>query len=246
MTQIEPQLATYEILRQQQFEQIDGALQSLHDQIASQLEHLRQQEQTLLDTQISTLALLRPTIGADARCLLPTPQFGQFITMLIASRDRSLPSLDRTLRVTENPMGWLLATVPVPLEVLNYEQIQDDWAYNDENHYTDYRYELTARLGLWQKTVDASTASLHPGNPIRYYLKDLRSQHYDVSYRLLDADRYLQEPVPQPEFPELHLDEAGVVQLKQEISCVLAFVGNLFNIHSRVEHFRYPSHRRND
>lgn len=246
MTPIETQLVTYENLRQQQFDQMDGALQSLHDQIASQLQHLRQQEQALLETQTLTLALLRPAIQADARCLLSTPPFRQFITTVIESRNSSLPSFDHTSRVTETPTEWQLATQSLPLEVLNYEQIQDDWAYNDENHYTDYRYELTARLGSWQKTVDVSTASLHPGNSVSYDLKDLRSQHSNVCYRLLDADRYRLESVPQPEFPELNLDQEGTVQLKEEVSCVLAFVGSLFNVHSRVEHFRYPCYRWND
>ncbi|PSB24996.1 hypothetical protein C7B82_24870 [Stenomitos frigidus ULC18] len=64
-----------------------------------------------------------------------------------------------------------------------------------------------------------------------------------MAYCLLEAERYLPEPLSQPEFLPLTLDESQVVQLKQEISCLLAFVGDLLNHHSRVERFRYPSQR---
>ncbi|MCY7322932.1 MAG: hypothetical protein LH660_14310 [Phormidesmis sp. CAN_BIN36] len=240
MTLLSPQLAAYQTLRQQQRDQIDPALGHLHHHIDQQLNELQQQEQALLDAQGMALEPLRSIISADARCLLPTDSFGQSLTTLLKHRRvyglRSLSSL--TLETDLN--NWLLGTLPVPLEIVAYETLRDDGAYNEENYYTDYRYNLTARLGRWEKTLSISTASLHPGNPMNYYLRDLSSQHRDVVYRLLGEEYCRPEVIPQPEFPDLALTDEQVLQLKQEMSCLLAFVGHLFNLQSRVEHFRHP------
>ena len=76
-----------------------------------------------------------------------------------------------------------------------------------------------------------------------YHLRSLSSQHHDVVYRMLGEEYNRPEPIPQPAFPDLLLTDEQALQLKQEISCVLAFVGDLFNIQSRVEHFRYLQQR---
>lgn len=183
------------------------------------------------------------TIAADARCLLPTDSFGQaLLIMLEERRVYGMMSL-RSLTLEADFTNWLLGTLPVPLEIVTYETLRDDGAYNDENYYTDYRYHLTARLGVWQKTLEISAASLHPGNPMSYYLRSLSTQHHDVVYRMLGEEYNRPEPIPQPAFPDLLLRDEQALQLKQEISCVLDFVGDLFNIQSRVEHFRYPQQR---
>ena len=246
MTPLNTQLAAYQTLLQQQREQVTPALGQLHQQISQQLGALQQQEQALLDAQRISLEPLRSTIAADARCLLPTDSFGQaLLTMLEERRVYGLLSL-RSLTLEVDSTNWLLGTLPVPLEILTYETLRDDGAYNDENYYTDYRYHLTARLGVWQKTLEISTASLHPGNPMSYYLRSLSSQHHDVVYRMLGEEYNRPEPIPQPAFPDLLLSDEQALQLKQELSCVLAFVGDLFNIQSRVEHFRYPQQGRDD
>ena len=107
-------------------------------------------------------------ISADARCLLPTDPFGQaLLIMLEERRVYGMMSL-RSLTLEADFTNWLLGTLPVPLEIVTYETLRDDGAYNDENYCTDYRYPLSARLGVWQKTLEISTASLHPGNPMSY------------------------------------------------------------------------------
>lgn len=246
MTSLSIQLTAYEALRQQHTEQMDGALQHLYDYMTRQLEQLQEQEQALLEAQTVVVSSLRSTVEADARCLLLTPEFEQFVQRLIADRPR-FPFLANRIRLlTPEPQDWLLKTQPLPLEMMRYEAVCDESAYNDENYYTDYRYELTARLGSWQKTISISTASLHPGNPMSYHIKSLRSQHHDVAYRLLEADLYRLKQSAEPDFPELNLDVEQVVQLKQEMSCLLAFVGDLFNLYSRVERFCYPYECRDD
>ena len=78
--------------------------------------------------------------------------------MLEERRVYGLMSL-RSLILEVDSTNWLLGTLPVPLEILTYETLRDDGAYNDENYYTDYRYHLTARLGVWQKTLEISTGA---------------------------------------------------------------------------------------
>ena len=246
MSSIQEQLVSYQVLQQQQFEQMGEALRHLHAGIAQQLEQLRQQEQALLEMQSTALAPLRSAVKADARCLLPTPQFEQFVVALLEEGSRHLFGSNRLSQVTVDPTTWLLATQTLPLAILSYELLRDESAYNDESYYTDYRYQLTARLGEWQQQVEASTASVHPGNPMSYYVKGLSSQHHDVAYRLLEADRDRPNADPQEEFADLNLEAGQGVRLKQEIGCLLTYVGNLFNLHSRVEHFRYPQQHWND
>jgi len=234
------QLTDYQCLKQQQSEQIEAGLQHLNQEITQQLEPLLQQEQKLLDAQAIALASLRAAIEMDTRCLLHTPQFKQFVEQLVEDRTLLLFRSNRTWVVTTEPTTWLLTTLPFPLEIIHYETIRDDHAYDDENYYTDYRYNLTAQFGCWQKKIDISTASLSPGNPMSYYESSICTQHHDVAYALLEQGDRSSESFSQHEFSQLNLAQEQTIQLKQEMSCLLAFVGNLFNLRSRVECFRYP------
>lgn len=240
MTSISSQLNAYLALRQQQTGEAQQALRILHDQIAAQVEEFRQQEQVNLDAQTTVLDSIRPLVQEDARCLLATPEFEQFLTQLTQGSRWYLNYFTPPLAVTSTPTTWLLATQPLPLVIVSHEKIRDDSAYNDENHYTDYRCQLAVQLGTWQKTIDASVVSLDPGNPIRVSIKGLSSQHYDLAYRLLKAEQYSREPVTKPDFPELSLTDEQETQLKQEMSYLLTFVGDLLTTHEWAEYFRYP------
>ncbi len=166
MTNISSQLNTYLSIRQQQTREAQQALRTFHDQIAAQVAEFRRQEQVSLDAQTTTLESIRSLVLADARRLLSTPEFEQFLTQLTQGSRWYLNYFTPPLTVATEPTTWLLATQPLPLVIVSYEKIRDDFAYNDENHYTDYRCQLIVQLGSWQKTVDASVVNIDPGNPI--------------------------------------------------------------------------------
>ncbi|BAU16109.1 hypothetical protein LEP3755_66760 (plasmid) [Leptolyngbya sp. NIES-3755] len=234
-------LIAYDRLRQQHSQQIDPALQALHTQIEQQISELQAEEQGYLDAQNAALSSLRPQIEADARCLLSTQPFIAFV--LERTTQRSQYRLGERLPVDPDPQQWQLAMQPLPLQIVGYEQQRDDHAYNDENHYTQYSYEMTVQLGSWRKTIDVDTASLSPGHPMRYQRDDIDAQYYDVAYRLIDIDRYRAVVPTESEFTELQLDAEQVRQLKEEMSYLLAFVGDLFHLQSPIESFCYPQMR---
>lgn len=233
-------LTTYQVLKQQHREQMERSLQALHNQISEQIAQLHEQEQGAIEAQAAAFAALRPQIEADARCLLSIEEFIEFVGLRLADHPLLSWEADRLSQVDADPATWLLATQPLPLRILDYDTLRDDSAYNDETTYTDYRYQLTAQLGAWQQTIEVSIASVHPGNPATSQGSSLSDQHNDVAYHLLKPHRYRAESLLSPEFVELNLDAEQTSQLKQEISCLLAFVADLFNPNECVDRFCYP------
>lgn len=232
-------LTAYQALKQQHRAQMERSMQALHHQIAQQIAQLHEQEQHAIAAQAAAFAALRPQIEADARCLLSIAEFADFVTQRLADRSLLSWEADRLSQVAADPATWLLATQLLPLQILGYETLRDDSAYNDETTYTDYRYQLTAQLGTWQQTIEVSIANVHPGNPATSHSSSLSDQHNDLAYHLLKSHRYRVEP-PRPEFVELNLDGEQTTQLQQEMSCLLAFVGDLFNSNECVDRFCYP------
>ena len=232
------ELVAYQALRQRHLDHIEPQLAHLQSQIAHQLQDLQTQEHPLIEAQQAALALLRPSIEADARCLLTSSTFRERIVSWVADSSRLRegnqdPSLDLET--------WITQTLPFPVQVLNYRPVTDPWSYNDENHYTDYRYELKVQLGNWQKTVSAAIASLTPGNPMHYQRHSFCHQQAEIAYCLKAPHRWNEPPLP--EFTDLDWTLDQERHLKQELSGLLAFVGELLTVQPQLETFRYPMQR---
>lgn len=242
MTTFNALIANYHSLRQQRSEQIETALQALQSQIAEQLAQLQATEQPLLEAQSQLLSQLRPQVEADARSLLSLAEFQQCLPSLNGTQLYCWQSIDR-LEVAKDPTGWLLTSLPLPVQIRDYQIVRDNQAYNDEQHFTEYRYSFTAQLGSWQKELSAATVCLYPGDPMQLRPVSLRTQLADLTYRIFTKDRRRSDSEAEPEFAELQLDEAQKLQLKQELSCLLVFVGRLFYVSSQTEMFRYPLER---
>jgi hypothetical protein len=229
------ELVAYQSLRQRHLDRIEPQLAQLQSQIAQQLQDLQTQEQPLIEAQLAALAVLRPSIEADARCLLSAPAFkaripvGRVDPFRLQAGDSEL-SLDLDT--------WIIQTLPFPVQILSHEFITDNWAYNDENHYTDYRYELTVQIGNWQKKASASVASLTPGNPMHYQRQSFYHQQSQIAYDLRTPHRWNEPPLP--ELTDLNWTIDQEQHLKQELSCLLAFVGELLTVQPQVETFCYP------
>ncbi|MGG6270679.1 hypothetical protein ACQ4M3_38845 [Leptolyngbya sp. AN03gr2] len=234
-------LAAHQTLRQRYLDYIELQLGELHTQVAQQLEDLKINEHPFLIAQLVTLDRFRSQIERDARCLLGTDGF---VAQMAAWREDCTRCPDNELELDADLSTWRLHTLPFPVQVLQHRLVTDNWAYNDENHYTEYRYELDVQLGTWLKTVSGSIAHLSPGEPMSYGRMDFRSQQYEIAYCLKSRQRYNEPPVL--EWEELNWTVEQERQLKQELSCLLAFVGDLFVVRSEVETFRYPMQRRSD
>jgi TolA-binding protein len=98
---IADELVTYQSLRQRHLDRIEPQLAQLQSHIAQQLQDLQTQEQPLIEAQLAALAVLRPSIEADARCLLTAPTFRERIPVR-----RPLPIARRRLG-TQSRLGHL-------------------------------------------------------------------------------------------------------------------------------------------
>jgi hypothetical protein len=232
-------LSDYSQLCQHHHEQMAAALQQLQTQIDEQLAALRALEQPLIEAQSELLTRLRTSIESDARVLLPLPQFGAAIIPLLGHRLYGAGGVD-SFSVHPDPQQWFLNTLSIPVQIQNYEVYRDDWAYNDERHYTQYGYRFTAGMDAWQHEVSAATVSLYPGNRVECRRESLRHQHPHILYNLLVGESQHRIERDGVDFAFLALQQAERIQLKQELSALLAYVGQLFYTHSIVESFRYP------
>lgn len=84
-------------------------------------------------------------------------------------------------------------------------------------------------------------AQLIPVNPMDYRWCEFEQQQYELAYQLKPTHRWSELPAPQ--FTELDWSIEQQEQLRQELSCVLAVVGDLLTLHPLVATFRYPMRR---
>lgn len=231
-------LNVHQALRRLHSTQIEPRLAELNQSIAQQLQALTAEEQRLLEKHTLVIAQLQAKLTPDVRCLLTESAFGDHVAGWLANRSRlshDEPDLSTDLTT------WNLHRLPFPVQLVEHQALVDDWAYNDENHYTEYRYELTVQIGSWTTTIGAAIAQLHPGNPMEYHRTDFERQQRELAYQLKPIQRWNEPPAPQ--FVELNWSIEQEQQLRQELSALFAFVGDLLTLHPLVETFRYPMRR---
>lgn len=231
-------LDAYQALRQSHQAQIEPRLAELHETIAQQLQAFEVEEQRLLEAQRGAISQVQSRIASDVRCLLSEPAFHTQIVHWLSTRSR-LSSDEPDL--SSDSSTWTLHHLPFPVQLVENRLLVDDWAYNDENHYTEYRYELVIQIGSWTKTIGAAIAQLSPGTPVNYSNLDFGQQQYELAYQLKPIQRWNEPPTSQ--FAELNLTIEQEQHLRQELSALLALVGDLMTLHPLIETFRYPMRR---
>ncbi|GAP97972.1 hypothetical protein NIES2104_45250 [Leptolyngbya sp. NIES-2104] len=218
--------------------QIEPRLAQLSQSIAQQIQALDAEEHSFIEQSAVAIAQLQSTIAPDVRCVLGEVAFRTQMTDGFSTQSRlasDKPELSADFDT------WILHDLPFPVVLMEHRADVDDWAYNDENHYTEYRYELVITMGNWTTSIGAAIAQLSPGNPMHYRRCEFEQQQYELAYQLKPTHRWNEPPTPQ--FPELDWSIEQQEQLRQELSCVLAFVGDLLMLHPLVATFRYPMRR---
>lgn len=207
-------LFAYQRLTNQYEETLDRDLETLYEGIATDVINLRRHEELWLAARSNWVKKLRPFLESDARCLLSTNQFSTYLEPLLFLNQSGLLSPNQRIAVT--PSAWVLRQVDLPLSLSEYQAIYENNIYS---------YLLTAKLNSWQQQFKISVVSLQ-GNSNEFF----------------DANQQWQEALNQlqPNFKDLCLSEVQEMLLYQEVSCLVCYVGQLFELRPKTAWFRYP------
>lgn len=223
------QLAAYQKMRQEHRTQMSDRLSQLYREIQEQLEALRQQEELAIKVEEEALRQFRAFIGADARCLLSTPELSAYARSISVESFCKQPNSPYSIHFDLDPDKWLLRNLPAPIQILectlSWEDVDDD---DKEFPKTYWLYWLSVKIGSYQQRFHIPTADEIPDIPATYRSLPLIAQYYDCCRKLkLDAKA-------------LQIKEAQVGCITQELSCLLVAVGSLFTPDRQTEHFCYP------
>lgn len=229
MLSLYSQLTAYQQLRREHRTQMNDRLSQLYQEIQDQLEVLKQQEELAIKTEEEALRQFRAFIGADARCLLSTPELAAYAKSISVASFCKQPNSPYSIHFDLDPGKWLLRGLPTPIQILEYtlswEDVDDE---AKESPKTYWLYWLSVKIGSYQQRFYIPTADEIPDIPATYRAMSLIAQYYDCCRKL------------KLEAKALQINEAQVGRVTQELSCLLVAVGNLFTPDRQTEHFCYP------
>lgn len=228
MLSLYSQLTAYQQLRREHRTQMSDWLSQLYQEIQDQIETLQQQEELAIKAEEEALKQFRAFVGADARCLLSTPELAAYAKSISVESFCKQPNSPYSIHFDLDPGKWLLRDLPAPIQILEctlgWEDIDDD----KEFPRTYWLYWLSVKIGSYQQRFYVPTANEIQDIPATYRSMPLISQYYDCCRKLkVDAKA-------------LQIHEAQVGRVTQELSCLLVTVGSLFTPNRQAEHFCYP------
>lgn len=115
-------------------------LRQLHQQLAAQNDVM----QSMLKLSESMLDTL---LAEDARSLLLTPKFAQFIRLMLAEMAADSSELPTPMHISADPCAWLLPSLPLPLRLWRSPQAD-----------TPNMIQVQVELGAWQQAFTLPTA----------------------------------------------------------------------------------------
>lgn len=201
-------LSTCFLIRQQAASQITAQLQQLQQHTILQLATIRQQERTSSAAQRIILNQLRSHLSKDARSLLPTPEFADFVQDLHTGDSNP----DLGLQVQPQPEDWFLPTLKLPLQLHDIDTHICAEAMNPHACETDLRVQV----GTWQQTITF---------PAVLYTQDSPNAATARRQQWLAMADPLKAIAAQFEIASTQQEMA-----QQELYCLLSFTGDLFNL----------------
>ncbi len=229
MLSLYSQLTAYQKMRREHRTQVSDRLSQLYREIQEQLEALRQQEELAIKAEEEALSQFRAFIGADARCLLSTPELAAYAKSVSRESFCKQPHSPYSIHFDLDPGEWLLRGLPAPIQILEFSRSWEDVDDEDKEFPKTYwLYWLSVKIGSYQQRFCIPAADEIPDLPATYRSLPLIAQYYDCCRKLkLDAKA-------------LQIKEAQVERVTQELSCLLVAVGSLFASDRQTEHFCYP------
>ena len=224
-----PCLAEYESLVRQHQEQFSPALAQLQVSVDEALDHLRQQERSLVEAQAQQLAQLQAQLATNARCLLSSRELQAFMTEI-----RAIPMQTRwnqpefNFEVDANAENWQLAQTDFTLGIREYETTADHDAYDDERTHSGYGYAVTIQVGDQTKRLEVLTHRVY--SPIEQRDYNVRDQ--------LDCyvEAYVEDLLELPK-----IEQSIKPRLAREISYLLGCAVRLLCLTPHLVEFHYSS-----
>lgn len=207
-------LSLYRLIRKQRYVCIAPQLDQLTDLITQSVNAIAQQEQALLNIESATLSSLRYALSRDARELLTTKDFRALLEQFIADEAvRNLPP-EAKMVLGNEPAQWLLKTLPVSLQLGRHQVLVEP----------SYAYRLKLQLGNWQQSLEGEIVT---NDSMPHHIESHKSQWFQLLEQL------------DTEF-QLNLDQSQQVQLRYELSFLVAYILSLICIRPLSPEFAYP------
>jgi hypothetical protein len=201
-------------------QQFDPLLAQLRQEVEERLVQLQQQETSLIESQTQILKDLKSILATDARFVLETPEFQEFVEELA-------PDILERARVS----GWLLNRSDVALRVMDYNPYVDPDDYDDERDHTSFYYNIKVKFGdLFAEIDRVCERKIYGINDEQIYnqsqqIQDISGQ---VEYDLLDLRKNPQDR-----------------DLAAEISMAIGYARNLLALEPKTVEFGYNLARQN-
>jgi TolA-binding protein len=126
MLSLYSQLTAYQQLRREHRTQMSDRLSQLYQEIQDQLETLQQQEELAIKAEEEALRQFRAFIGADARCLLSTPELAAYAKSISGESFCKQPNSPYSIHFDLDPRKWLLRDLSAPIQILEYTLSWED------------------------------------------------------------------------------------------------------------------------
>jgi hypothetical protein len=121
MTSLNDLLASYFLLQQQKVTEMVAQLDQLRQQFEAQLRKLQKRELGFVSAQEEVLEQIRPLLASDARSLVLTPNFQEYLHTLLEQDIWQYSQLRFQLN-TADLSTWLLPTLEFPVQLSNVER----------------------------------------------------------------------------------------------------------------------------
>jgi hypothetical protein len=224
MYNLSDSLSTYYKLRQQKAIEISTRIEQVQQQLTTELQRLQELEQQLLSAQGCVLEQICPVLATDARSLLPTPQFQEFVRNLMKEVRAKPKKASFVLEVAPKTTKWILHTLEQSLQLSQIEMVERTNSYDaGKQSLTRYCIHMAIQLGEWRYVFDIPTATAQNNNPDMYHSCSAFTQWYGSVNRIKVA------------IEQLPVSSAKQQKLAQELTCVMAYVCDLFNVYSIAE-----------
>lgn len=191
-------------------------MQLLSDYITEALMSIKLQENIWLSASRLVTQEICLLLAEDARCLLFTIDFQQFIHDVF---ENVLLTSVSNIEVSGDTTNWLILSLPLPLKLSGFR---------DSNPDNNYNYSIDLEIDEYKQILQV------PISPKQ--ASQLTEENWDMIFQWKNLTRQLETDT----FDFSTFDQFQQAALRREISCLICFVAQLLHRSSQVNTFTYP------
>lgn len=227
MTKSNSLLANYQALVQNHATQFDPEIAALRQLVEARMQEVHSKEQALVSAQEVELKRITDALATDARCLLPIPEFSEFVQEY-KRMSRPWYSQKSESPIADDPTTWVLTTLEIPIVLTNFQTSVDPNGYDDERTHTLYGYSVSLKLGDAKGVIEVQEKRIYNLDECREF-----SPREQIDFFIAD---YVDDVLREANYP---LSEIN--QLTAEISVLLGYATQVFVLKPRTAVFEYTS-----